>query len=450
MSSFHTSKHVQWINEPRSIDELIQTEDFLTILCNSIVFFHNRKPSVNDLLEERLHRFITNYELIRVKDTQIDLDDIYGRLVQPGLPEHKENRASIILFESRDSAATKKFVQAAESLPKPLKCGVWILGYITDLLDFIPFAFDGIFLFDTSADELNALKKRIAIADSMIKAMQTRPVNSMSRECIMFFWNYERTPYAPLLDVNPKLLDFDAQRSVPNTSVVPVINTTTIINNITKKVHETNTHKYDFSLIQEISKEGEGNMITVLFLAADPTNASRLRLGEELREIQEKLQLAKLRDQIKLEQRMSVRPTDISQSLLDVQPKIVHFSGHGTSNGALCFENQLGEIHPVEPEALAALFEQFSDQVSCVLLNACYSGVQSKAISAHIDYVIGMNQAIGDKATIAFATGFYQALGGGRSIEDSYKLGCVQIRLQNIPEHLTPILDKKDQSQSQK
>jgi hypothetical protein len=31
--------------------------------------------------------------------------------------------------------------------------------------------------------------------------------------------------------------------------------------------------------------------ISILFLSADPTDASRLRLGEELREIQEKLQL---------------------------------------------------------------------------------------------------------------------------------------------------------------
>jgi hypothetical protein len=56
-----------------------------------------------------------------------------------------------------------------------------------------------------------------------------------------------------------------------------------------------------------------------------------------------------------------------------------------------------------------------------------------------------MNQAIGDRAAIAFAIGFYQALGAGRTVEESYKLGCVQIRLQSIPEHLTPVLIKKGQ-----
>jgi len=185
-------------------------------------------------------------------------------------------------------------------------------------------------------------------------------------------------------------------------------------------------------------------VITILFLASDPSDQSRLRLGEELREIQEKIQLSKLRDKFNLQQRTSVRPMDISQALLDVQPQILHFSGHGTTTGALCFENQIGETHPVQPDALAALFEQFAHQVNCVLLNACYSEIQAKAIAEYIKYVIGMNQAIGDKAAIAFAIGFYQALGAGRTIEDAYKLGCVQIRLQGIPEHLTPVLIKKE------
>jgi hypothetical protein len=182
--------------------------------------------------------------------------------------------------------------------------------------------------------------------------------------------------------------------------------------------------------------------LKILFLASEPTDTSHLRLGEELREIQEKLQLAKHREQIELHQRMSVRPADISQSLLDVEPQIVHFSGHGTAAGALCFENLLGEMHPIQPETLAALFEQFQDQVCCVILNACYSEIQAEAIAQHIGFVVGMDQAIGDKASTAFSTGFYQALGAGRTIEEAYKLGCVQIQLQSIPEHLTPVLIK--------
>jgi hypothetical protein len=180
---------------------------------------------------------------------------------------------------------------------------------------------------------------------------------------------------------------------------------------------------------------------TILFLAADPTDTSRMRLGEEFREIQEKLKLAKSRDNLKLEQpQLSVRPADIIQAMLDVEPQIVHFSGHGAPTGALCFENQEGQTQLVQPEATAALFEQFAHQVNCVVLNACFSEVQAEAIARHIEYVIGMNREIGDEAAIAFAVGFYQALGAERTVEEAYKLGCVEIRLQSIPEHLTPVL----------
>ncbi|MFN6463200.1 MAG: hypothetical protein RMZ41_015500 [Nostoc sp. DedVER02] len=89
--------------------------------------------------------------------------------------------------------------------------------------------------------------------------------------------------------------------------------------------------------------------IKILFLASDPSDGSRLRLGQELRDIQERLQLGKYRENFLLEQRMSVRPGDISQALLDFEPHIVHFSGHGTNTGELCFEDELGKIQPVYP-----------------------------------------------------------------------------------------------------
>jgi hypothetical protein len=73
-------------------------------------------------------------------------------------------------------------------------------------------------------------------------------------------------------------------------------------------------------------------------------------------------------------------------------------------------------------------------------LNACYSEIQTQAIAQHIRFVIGMNQAIGDKGAIAFSVGFYKALAANRSIEEAYKFGCVEIQLYNVPEHLKPVI----------
>jgi len=187
-------------------------------------------------------------------------------------------------------------------------------------------------------------------------------------------------------------------------------------------------------------------MVSILFVTADPKDKTHLRLSEEAREIQEKLQLSKWRDHFIFYQRVSSRPEDISQALLDLQPRIVHFSGHGTSKGELCFENKIGETHPIQSDALGALFEQFANQVSCVVMNACYSEIQAKIIAQHIDYVIGMNNTIGDNSAIAFAIGFYQALGAGCSIEEAYKLGCVQIGLQGFSEYSKPVLVMKEQN----
>ncbi|MCC5645668.1 TIR domain-containing protein [Nostoc sp. CHAB 5824] len=186
------------------------------------------------------------------------------------------------------------------------------------------------------------------------------------------------------------------------------------------------------------------NKVKILFLAADPSDATRLRLGQELRDIREHLQRSKQRDGFVLESRESVRPGDITQAIFDIEPQIVHFSGHGMSTGELCFENILGKTQSVQPDALASLFELVAEQVNCVVLNACYSETQAKAIAKHIPFVVGMNQSIGDRAAITFAIGFYKALGAGHSFEKSYKFAQVEMQLESSPENLTPVLYVKD------
>jgi len=184
-------------------------------------------------------------------------------------------------------------------------------------------------------------------------------------------------------------------------------------------------------------------MTKVLILAANPKGTSPLRLDQELRDIAEGLQRAQKRDQFTLQQHLAVRPRDIQRAMLDFNPQIVHFSGHGAGEEGLVFENEIGQPKLVSGDALAGLFELFADQIECVVLNGCYSEVQANALAQHINYVIGMSKAIGDQAAIEFAIGFYDALGAGRPIEFAYKLGCSAIRMAGIEEHLTPVLLKK-------
>jgi hypothetical protein len=94
------------------------------------------------------------------------------------------------------------------------------------------------------------------------------------------------------------------------------------------------------------------------------------------------------------------------------------------------FETAIGREEPVGSEALSNLFRPFANQVECVLLNACYSNVQANSIVDHIDYVIGMNQAIHDHVATAFSKGFYRALDHGCSVEEAFELGYNAIQLE--------------------
>lgn len=181
---------------------------------------------------------------------------------------------------------------------------------------------------------------------------------------------------------------------------------------------------------------------TILILAANPTNTSRLRLDEEIREIDEGLRRANKRQQFKLEQKWAVRSRDFYRAILDFQPQILHFCGHGMGEDGIVLEDETGQSILVQADTLSTLFEVFAENgLECVVLNACYSEVQATSISQHIDYVIGMNRAIGDRAAINFTVAFYDTLAAGKDIASAFKLGCSQ--LMGLKEDQTPVLKIK-------
>jgi GUN4-like len=198
----------------------------------------------------------------------------------------------------------------------------------------------------------------------------------------------------------------------------------------------------------------------ILILASNPRKD--LNLDREIRD---------LKGVFEVVDELAVRVGDLQELLFKHQPEIVHFCGHGGGEQGLVFESDVGREHLVSTDALSKLFGLFSSSIECVLLNACYSEDQAVAIVDRINYVIGMNQEIRDDAAIAFSKGFYRALGYACSIEQSYEFGCNAIQLEisgssvvrsavseterklgvaevvaktPIPEHLKPILKKKE------
>lgn len=180
----------------------------------------------------------------------------------------------------------------------------------------------------------------------------------------------------------------------------------------------------------------------LLILAANPKSSTRLRLDEEVRDISEGLRRARHRDAFEIAQRWAVRPRDFQRAMLDESPQLVHFSGHGEGESGLYFEDEVGNPKLVTGSALANLFKLFAQksQIECVVLNGCYSEIQAESIAAHIPYVVGMQQAVGDKAAIEFAVGFYDALGNGESVDFAFELGKVAMEMSSTGYAEMPVL----------
>lgn len=172
--------------------------------------------------------------------------------------------------------------------------------------------------------------------------------------------------------------------------------------------------------------------IKVLLLVANPVNTGTLRLGEETREIVEKIQGGSHREAFEVIHHFALRPRDLQHVLLQHKPHIVHFSGHGSLAEELVLEDDAGKSQQVDKQAIADLFRLLKDNVRIVLLNACFSKAQALALKDTIDFTVGTNDAIGDRAAIAFAAAFYRALAFGRSVREAFELGQTELKLMGI------------------
>jgi hypothetical protein len=178
----------------------------------------------------------------------------------------------------------------------------------------------------------------------------------------------------------------------------------------------------------------------ILVLAANPRDTDELRLGEEVRAIDERLRFTKYRDRLELVQHWAARITDLSEAILRHRPHVVHFSGHGSPAGAVVLEDAVGMATEVPSKALGDLFGIVGEGLLCVVLNACHTATQAGAIVEHVDCVIGTTAAIGDEAAVRFAGGFYTAIGYGKSIKTAFDLGRNEIDLAALGEKDIPTL----------
>ncbi len=195
-----------------------------------------------------------------------------------------------------------------------------------------------------------------------------------------------------------------------------------------------------FKRIQPPTVDAEKDTCNILFLTSNPSDQSQLDIGEELREITEKIRKSDLRDRMNFNSKWALRPDDLLQILNEQEPDILHFSGHGTGIDGLVLSNNLKKTALVSNDALDALFRIFKGKIRVVILNACYSDKQVTSIIKHIDCVIGMNDSIKDDSAKFFAASFYRAIGFGHSVQNAFEQAIESLILENTGDEDLPVL----------
>ncbi len=157
----------------------------------------------------------------------------------------------------------------------------------------------------------------------------------------------------------------------------------------------------------------------ILFLAANPDNETRLQTDREYRLLRAQLERGSQRDAFDfLPPQFAVTITELVRAMND-KPNIVHFSGHGETNGIL-IATEDNKSQPIPLPALQRLFRPLKGVTQIVVLNACYSAEQAQEISKLGFYVVGNNNPITDPAALDLSEGLYNGFGEGKSFEDAF------------------------------
>ncbi len=180
--------------------------------------------------------------------------------------------------------------------------------------------------------------------------------------------------------------------------------------------------------------------VSVLYLATSPKNEEHLRVDEEARDIREAIRKSDNPQRVEFSDRWAVRQTDLLQALNETNPDIVHFSGHGASDGSIVLEDQFGNAALLDKERLSVVIGAAAKHVRLIVFNACYSDEEAEKVLRHVDATIGMTDSISDVAAKAFAAQLYSSIGFGLDLQTAFNQARAAIVLVSPEEDETPKL----------
>lgn len=92
------------------------------------------------------------------------------------------------------------------------------------------------------------------------------------------------------------------------------------------------------SISDPVGLDGCSPVRVILLLAANPKGTPQLRLDEEVKKIKQLHRRSLWRDEFDVVTELAVTDNDLRRAMLDHEPEIVHFLGHGTGSGQDCSE----------------------------------------------------------------------------------------------------------------
>lgn len=174
------------------------------------------------------------------------------------------------------------------------------------------------------------------------------------------------------------------------------------------------------------------------------------------------------RDDFEVRSKWAVSVDEMMRHLNELQPTIVHFSGHGgrgadigvqdsqhrqspahrdigaTAESGIQLQDEHGEPQYVSARALTRMIRSASSSARLIVLNTCFGNDLADVLLGVVDCVVGMTGAIGDEAARSFAVGFYRALGNRSSVGNAVEQAVATLAAKRVPDERLPVCRTRD------
>ncbi len=193
--------------------------------------------------------------------------------------------------------------------------------------------------------------------------------------------------------------------------------------------------------------------LRMLVVTASPAEVPALDVEAEWATVNTALAPLIKRGQVQVERLPHASWEEIQQRLRGEDVHILHFVGHGASDGqgeaGLVLVGEEGQPHWIDAAQFGALISDHR-ALRLVLLNACQgatgtsgsvlAGVAQTLVRQGIPAVVAMQRPITDAQGVAFARQFYKAIAEGRPVDVAMAAGRMAIRKNDNVAWATPVL----------